>query len=223
MLSTAPILGTLTLLGHSNNTTVNLGNAGSVQDINGNLTIANPPWYTTVNVDDSNDPTGQTVTLSNATIGGQVYGEISGLAPANIFYKLQDTASVTINGGTGGNVFQIEDVGTSVFTNVPVTINGGSGSNIFRVGQAAELLANIYDTLYLNGSGSDILEFFDQNHSGPETYTFDSIPSNLTLATDPLFICNFTGMASVYLETNLDPSNVINDASSSVLVDVPAP
>jgi hypothetical protein len=30
-------------------------------------------------------------------------------------------------------------------------------------------------------------------------------------------------MASVYLETNLDPGNVIGEAISSVLVDVPAP
>jgi hypothetical protein len=87
----------------------------------------------------------------------------------------------------------------------------------------AGLLANIYGTLTLNGGGSDILEFFDQNHSGPETYTFDSIPSNLTLGTDLAFHCNFTGIASVYLETNLDPGNVISDASMSVLVDVPAP
>jgi hypothetical protein len=221
VLSTRPILGNLTLFGHSSDTTVNIGNAGSVQDIQGNLTIQNPPYYTTVNVDDSADATGQFVLLNNVTIGGTPYGEISGLAPANIFYKLQDTASVTIGGGTGGNIFQIEAVTAAV----PITINGGSGTNIFRVSPLAQLLDNIQGTLTLNGSGSDILEFFDQNHNSasPETYTFDSIPSNLTLATDPSFNCNFTGMASVYLETNLDPSNVINDASMSVLVDVPAP
>jgi hypothetical protein len=79
--------------------------------------------------------------------------------------------------------------------------------------------------LNLGGSGSDILEFFDQNHNNafPETYTFDSVPSNLTLATNPSFNCNFSGMAAVYLETNGDPSNVISDANLSVLVDVPAP
>jgi hypothetical protein len=221
VLSTSPIQGALTLLGHSSNTAVNVGNFGSVQDIRANLTIQNPPSYTAVNVDDSADPTGRTVLLNNVTISGTPYGEISGLAPANIFYKLQDTASVTLSGGTGGNIFQIEAVTSAV----PITINGGSGTNIYRISSIAQLLDNLQGTLNLNGSGSDILEFFDQNHNSasPETYTFDSIPSNLTLATDPSFNCNFTGIASVYLETNLDPSNVINDASLSVLVDVPAP
>src|SRR5207245_2896825 len=37
------------------NATVTVGNAGSVQGIQGTLTIQNPPSYTTVNVDDSND------------------------------------------------------------------------------------------------------------------------------------------------------------------------
>ena len=140
--STCPILGTLSLLGHSNNTTVNVGNGGSVQDIRGNLTIQNPPWYTAVNVDDSADPTGQTVLLNNVTIGGMPYGEISGLAPANIFYKLWDTASVTMRGGTGGNIFQIEAVTPAV----PITINGGSGTNVYRVSPLAQLLDNIQGT-----------------------------------------------------------------------------
>jgi hypothetical protein len=101
--------------------------------------------------------------------------------------------------------------------------NGFNQRFLEIVGSSCNRLNGAAPTRTLNGSGSDILEFFHQNHSGPETYTFDSIPSNLTLASDPAFNCNFTGMASVYLETNLDPGNVIGDAISSVLVDVPAP
>jgi hypothetical protein len=91
----------VSLIGHGANTTVNVGNAGSVQAINGLLTISNPPSYTTVNVDDSADTTVRTVTLDTVTIGADEYGRIAGLAPAVIQYKYVDTNTVTVETGTG--------------------------------------------------------------------------------------------------------------------------
>jgi hypothetical protein len=69
--------------------------------------------------------------------------------------------------------------------------NGFHQRFLETVGSSCNRLNGSAPTRTLNGSGSDILEFFDQNRSGHETYTFDSIPSNLTLASDPAFNCNF--------------------------------
>ena len=74
--------------------TVNVGNAGSVQGILGTLTIQNPPSFNTINVDDSADTVARTVTLSTFIVGGANWGSITGLAPAAINYKYDDTTSV---------------------------------------------------------------------------------------------------------------------------------
>jgi hypothetical protein len=91
--------------------TANLGNHGSVQNINGFVTLDNPPSWTTINVDDSADPTGRT-----AYVWGTSYGVISGLAPAWISFIYSDTSSVTVRTGTGGNTVDVWDTG--VTTNI---------------------------------------------------------------------------------------------------------
>jgi hypothetical protein len=65
------------IVGHATGT-VNIGNAGSAQQILGALTITNPPSLTSVNVDDSADTTGPTVTLDTNVIVGSAYGRITG-------------------------------------------------------------------------------------------------------------------------------------------------
>jgi hypothetical protein len=99
--------------------------------------------------------------------------------------------------------------------------SGRKRRNCFHVSPAAQLLANIMGPLTLIGSGADTLDFFDQNNPSVETYTFNPVPSSLTLANVPYFSCSFTGMAAVYLETN-GVSNVI-DPSLTVNVDIPPP
>ena len=98
---------------------VNVGNAGSVQGILGKLTIDNQRSKTTLNVDDSADTVGRTVTLTTSGGGHQPWGTISGLAPADIVYKV-GRASVTLGGGTGDDTFAFSDRAT-----LPGTIDGG--------------------------------------------------------------------------------------------------
>ena len=87
---------------------VNVGNAGSVQGILGKLTIDNQRSKTTLNVDDSADTVGRMVTLTTSGGGHQPWGTISGLAPADIVYKV-GRASVTLGGGTGDDTFAFSD------------------------------------------------------------------------------------------------------------------
>ncbi len=75
---------------------VNVGKAGSVQGIRGSLTVTNPPRYTALNVDDSADTTGRTVTITNAAI--------TGLAPGIISYQQNDLSGLSIQAGSAGSI-----------------------------------------------------------------------------------------------------------------------
>jgi hypothetical protein len=163
------------LIGHGANTTVNVGNAGSVQAINGLLTISNPPSYTTVNVDDSADTTVRTVTLDTVSIGGLDYGRITGSAPAAIEYKYLDTQAATVQTGTGGAKLNV--LTTSVPVNLignasgPVSLYASDGANTWTItGHDAGTLFSgpLYGTVTFSGAanlhggnGADTFVFAD--------------------------------------------------------------
>jgi hypothetical protein len=130
-----------------------------------------------------------------------------------VYYNL---ASLNLNGGSGNDSFDIESTASATAT----TITGGSGGNRFDLTSTAEYLAGVAGPLSLFGGGADTLVFWDTANPNAEIYTFDDIPSNLTLTTVPVSI-NFFGMATVYLETN--GMSTVNDPSGQVLVDVPPP
>jgi hypothetical protein len=109
--TSAPVI----LSGHSFNTTVNVGDAGSLQGLHGFVQIFNPPSFTTVNVDDSADGTAHIFSLDTITLSGQIFGRIGGLAgPNDILYKYADTNSVTIQTGTGANSVNVRATGKPV-------------------------------------------------------------------------------------------------------------
>jgi hypothetical protein len=124
------------LIGHSLNTTINVGDAGSVQQILGPLTITNPPSYTTVNVDDSADGAARTVSQDTVSIGGVDYGRITGLAPAAILYKYPDTSSVAIQTGTGGATVNLLAIGKPINVignpSAPISLFS-AGANIWAI------------------------------------------------------------------------------------------
>jgi hypothetical protein len=120
-------------------------------------------------------------------------------------------AQFSLTGGSGSEFFDLDT------TSVPTTVQGGSGGNHFHISPFTQYLAGIVGPLTLQGSSTDILEFFDTNNPSAETYAFDSIPSMLTLATVPGFAANWTGMGTVVLETN--GMSTVQDPSNSVLVD----
>jgi hypothetical protein len=132
-------------------------------------------------------------------------------------YLIGPLRSLLLNGSNGrsdptqSDRYNIENT----FTNT--TINASAASNIFRLSPTDQYLVDIEGPLTLNGTGNDILEFFDANNPNTETYTFDNIPSTLSLATLPTFAVNWTGMGSVYLMTN--GMSTVNDPSGTVIVD----
>ncbi len=85
--------------------TANLGSRGSVQGITGTVTLDNPPNYTAINVDDSADPIGRTVTMYGTWGSGYIGGLAGG--SAYIVYKYADTSAVNLYTGTGGNTVNV--------------------------------------------------------------------------------------------------------------------
>jgi streptogramin lyase len=90
---------------------VNVGAAGSVQGIQGALSVAS--GGATMVVDDSADPTPRTFTLSPTTI--------TGLSPAAITYS--GVANLTVDGGYGGNLIGVTNTAAGTTT----TLNSGNG------------------------------------------------------------------------------------------------
>src|SRR5207248_1228779 len=83
--------------------TINVGNAGSVQGIEGTLNLEEPPSFNAIVVDNSADTTGRVVTFSSfspnpadSESNADVWGKINKLAPADINYEFSDTAALTI-------------------------------------------------------------------------------------------------------------------------------
>jgi hypothetical protein len=103
--------------------TVNVGHDGTVQDVNGTLTVTNPPSYTTLNIDDHADAAARTVTVTS--------GSVTGLAPGAINYQQYDLQALNITGGSGSNNFTVTS--TPYNPHVSTTINSGSGGNLVNV------------------------------------------------------------------------------------------
>src|SRR5262245_9565589 len=143
------------------NDTVTLGNAGSVQGITGTVHVANDNALSTLLVNDSADPTGRNVTMSDTTIHG--------LAPADITYDstaIGDVGGVpglTVNAGTGGDTFTV----TNTIFNTTTTLNAGAGNDSVTVQAGAA-----GSTLNVNGQGGN--NNFKVTPSANATFNFDT-------------------------------------------------
>jgi hypothetical protein len=193
------------------NTAITVGNSGSVAGIRGALNLENDHGgRDTITIDDSNDSAGRTFIMARlpGDESGNTFDQLSSTNAMTgvITWDNADTLSVTLNGGSGGNTFDIEDTGTNT------TINGGIDHNFFNVVPIRPLEGlgtAIVGTLTLNGNPNSVLNLNDQNDPNSETLNF-SIPSfgsgTLTLGTTPTFDLVFNNMGSVNLFTNATSS-----------------
>jgi hypothetical protein len=139
--------GILVTVASQSSDTVNIGHDSTLQGIKGDIAISNSR-FTTVNMDDSANGGGHTVTITS--------GEISGLAPANIFYNSVDVNALNITGSRGGSTYNV--LGTPFFATTslssrgPDTVNVGNGGSL--AGIAGDLVisnpptfttVNVYD------------------------------------------------------------------------------
>ncbi len=150
--ATAPVALTFTNTAGNIDTVVIGGAAGQgAQGVTGPVSIVNVNGATNLTVDDSADTQGQSPTISSTTI--------TGLAPSTINYSAASLASLSINGGEGGNAFTISSLPSAI-----VTLSTGASaaldpnhanSNTVAVLSTADP-AN-HNTLQINSQGLDVV------------------------------------------------------------------
>jgi hypothetical protein len=201
--------GLLFINGGGGTDTITLSNSAATLGGIGHVIINDPSNSAAVTVGDSGFAGSTTYTVTSS--------QVAATAWPNFLLIYNDLASLNLNGSSGGDQFNIE----STASLTAMTITAGSGANRFDLAPTAMYLAAVAGPLNLQGSGADTLVLWDTANPSAETYSFDANPSTLALATVPAFAASWSGMAAVYLETNL--VGTVDDPSSTVLVDVPPP
>ncbi|MFL5803800.1 MAG: hypothetical protein ACJ8CR_18910 [Roseiflexaceae bacterium] len=124
---------------------VNIGEAGSTQQILGDVLVTNQAATTELTVDDSAATVGRAITIAD--------GAIDGIAPATIGYvQMIDIKRVTVKSGGGADTFNI----TSKSTTLPKSLVSGGGDDRFVFADGAILsgLGTID-----GGAGIDTLDY----------------------------------------------------------------
>jgi hypothetical protein len=96
----------------------------------GHVDVTNPPGYTHLAVQ-STASQGQIGTFSVDPYIG--IGYIEGLTPADITYQQDDLSDLLVQGGNGGNTFNVSDTGRGWHHDWATTLNVGSGLNTVNV------------------------------------------------------------------------------------------
>ena len=107
------------------NTTVNVTNGGTVQNILGDVSMGNMAGsLTTLNVDDSADDAVRAVTMDA--------NMIKGLAPATIFYDDAAIKALNVKGGSGNNFIVVNSTPNNA-GNPITTLDSGGGNDVVAV------------------------------------------------------------------------------------------
>ena len=129
VLSTFPNVPTA-ITGHSTSAgpddTLTVGNAGSIQGINGSISANNPPGMWNITVDDSSDTTRQNLVITDSASVGSLYLRGVGPGALSVSWSDLDTRSMTLQTGPNpqGDSFGVAN-GVSVSGNsVPIHIVG---------------------------------------------------------------------------------------------------
>jgi hypothetical protein len=182
---------------------ISVGNGNRTLDaLQGPLTVTGSSGANVLGIDDSGFTGADRYTITDRTV-------TAARLPGSVSYT--GITALSFSTGPGSDTFDIES------TSASTTVTAGTGGNLFHLSPFSQYLASIAAPLTLNGGGSDTLVFFDVNNPNNERYTFDDIPSRLTLATLPGFDAHWTGMGAVTLWTN--GASSVDDPSGRVQVD----
>jgi hypothetical protein len=120
--------------GQNGNDGVAVSNAGTVQGLLGPVSIDNAAGLSTLVVDDSNDSSARSVSLSQTG----ATDTISGLAPSGISVKAGDLGAFMLDGGSGGNTIALAGLGLATAAST-ATLNTGSGADTTTVQPTSNL------------------------------------------------------------------------------------
>jgi len=177
VLSTGPAT---TINTGSGSSTINVGSTapvlgGKVNGIQGALTIVGS-GHDTLNIDDSGDSATETGTLTSTTLTGLGLGEsgitFSGLVALNLslgsgsetlFVVNTPSATTTINGGAGTDIFNVQ-AATGV-----INLNGGAGIDTFNLGSGGTVSYIVSQVNINGGTGTSTVNVYDNAVSGALT------------------------------------------------------
>ena len=140
---------------------------GTLAGINGLVFVSdNPGASTALIVDDSGDSTNRTATVARGSSSSSM--TLTGLGNTGIIYYGLTVPSLTIEGGSGADTWDVNATESGSTT----TINAGNGSNTFVLTPASASLGNVQGAVTLHGgTGTNTLTVDDQNDSSNDTYT----------------------------------------------------
>ncbi len=142
----------------SSNAPTNTGNARSISA----LTVDPQGGTNSVVLGDSADTTGRTVVVSHSG----TLDTITGLTQGTFQCVDSTTNTITLDGGSGGNTFNVQSIGQSA------TINSGSGNDTINVAPSGNNLNAIAGQLTLDGqSGSNVLSVSDSSGTSTDVLT----------------------------------------------------
>jgi hypothetical protein len=217
---------------------VNVGDAGSLQNIRGAVMVATDRFSTArLAVDDSADATGRTVALG--INGSTSTGTITGLTASGavITFPQFTLAALTVSGGGGANTYMVNNTGTGFPTTLntgsgnetvnveattgSLTVNGGAGGSTFNLSPTAHNLANLAGLVHINGQGgSNTLNAYDQATTFSQDFASDDLYQDHLDRYDPTVRTVFTyaGMQSINVSTGRGD----NGAESFGVISTPA-
>jgi hypothetical protein len=155
----------VTLVGNSDATTVNVGNGkNGVQDILAALTVTNPRYHTTLNLDDAADAHDRTASVFFVPLNPAL-AVVTDLAPQPIFFKyaeIDPVNGVTVRLGTGTEAVNVRVNLTPLFlvaNSAATTVTVGDGGNLGAIKAPVQVTSqpglfggNPYTALVIDGS-----------------------------------------------------------------------
>ncbi|HEY1685258.1 MAG TPA: hypothetical protein VGG19_10880 [Tepidisphaeraceae bacterium] len=184
----------LTVNGQDGYDEIYLGNDGSMDGFGSNSTVDIPNYsaYTGLTLDDSADTTAETVDLTNQGANGQ----ITGLGGATVTYSNDVLDGLTLNGGSGGNTFNIDGTLSNPFvypTTTEIDKGSGSGNTVNISGISTTSILDLTgtgtdDTVNLE-AGATLAGQLQINEAANSTalvidLSSDNLPHDLTLSGD---------------------------------------
>ena len=164
-----PSGSTLILNAGEGDDVINVGSVATDLDpIAGHLIVNGEGGFNTITVNDTNNVTAETYTVTNTDITrSQTFVDIT--------YSSMNR--LTLNGGAGGNTIHIRSTAPGALT----TVNGGSGVNAINVGSAdsppasSDISAIVGDLTIGGGNALSTIEIDDQSGTTPLALTNNTI------------------------------------------------
>ena len=198
-----------TLVSHGGNTAINVGNsANRLDDLGRPLTINGQAGTTTLTINDQGTTTSKTYEVYADAVKRVV---TPGTYDAVVNYA--GVQSLTLNGGSGGNVFSI--LGTAAGTST--TLNGNApapgGDEFVAYADHEALLGPL--ALHGRPGSNSYVEYYDYVNAASQTYTF----TTNTVSRSGLAPTTYDGLNQVILYASRVGGNTINVPSMAPIFD----